>query len=174
VRRWVSVAVIALLLSSLLCACAAGRPARPAAWSLASRSSVTGRGTVVAYVQGFHRSYVAAHKVSLPAAEAVVRSHVAAWYYPILEVPDLAGVDPIECGLSGPVAGWSFEQAEVLAGQAVIVIGSRPPGAPQELWIVATAVSGTGKITGITCSIGGQDVTSADARETATPGTRHT
>jgi hypothetical protein len=54
-----------------------------------------------------------------------------------------------------------------LGGQAVIVIGSRPPGAAQELWIAAT-VPGNGKITGITCSIGGANVTSAGARDAAT------
>jgi hypothetical protein len=127
----------------------------------------TGPATVVAYVQGFYRSYVAARKLGQRAAAAVVRSHVAAWYFPILEAPYTAGADPVECGLRGPVAGWRFKQAGVLGGQAVIVIGSQPPGAPQELWIVATTVPGTGKITGITCSTG-EGVTSTGARDAAT------
>jgi hypothetical protein len=97
----------------------------------------------------------------------VVRSHAAAWYFPILGAPNTAGADPVECGLQGPVADWSFKQAEVWGGQAVIVIGSQPPGAPQELWIVATTVPGTGKITGITCSTG-ENVSSTGAKDAAT------
>src|SRR5215469_10784072 len=61
-----------------------------------------------------------------------------------------------------------FRQADVLGGQAVIVIGSQPPGASHELWIVATTVPGTGKITGITCGIGGEDVTPTGARDAVT------
>jgi hypothetical protein len=159
----------ALIVSGLLCACTAGGSTGPAVSSVASPAAVTGTGpaTVVAYVQGFYRSYVAARKLGQRAAGAVVRSHVAAWYFPILEAPFTAGVDPVECGLAGPVADWSFRQAGVLGGQAVIVIGSRPPGAPQELWMVATTVPGTGKITGITCSTG-EEVTSTGAKDAVT------
>jgi hypothetical protein len=168
-KQRLSITVIVLIVSSLLCACAAGRAAGPAASSVTSPAAVTrtGPATVVAYVQGFYRSYVAARKVGQRAAEAVVRSYVAAWYFPVLEAPNMAGVDPVECGLRGPVADWSFRQAGVWGGQAVIVIGSRPPGAPQELWIVAATVPGIGKITGITCSTG-EDVTSAAARDAVT------
>ena len=123
---------------------------------------------MAASVRGFYRSYVAARKLGQLPAEAVVRSHVAAWYVPILEAQTTPGVDPVECGLQGPVDDWSFKQAGVLAGQAVIVIGSQPAGAPQELAIVATAIPGTGKITGITCSTGGANVTSAGAMDAVT------
>jgi hypothetical protein len=169
-KQRLAITAIALSVSSLLCACATGGSTSPAASSVTSPAAVTrtGPATVVAYVEGFYRSYAAARKLGQRAAEAVVRSHVAAWYFPILEAPYTAGVDPVECGLRGPPADWRFNQAGVLGGQAVIVIGSRPPGAPQELWIVATTVPGTGKITGITCSIGGEDVTSTGARDAAT------
>jgi hypothetical protein len=140
-------------------------PAGPVNAASHSAAASVGPTTVVAYVQGFYRSYVAARKLGQRAAAAVVRGHVAAWYFPVLEAPTTAGVDPVECGLQGPVADWSFKQAGVHGGQTVIVIGSQPPGAPQELGIVATTMPGTGKITGITCSIGGDDVTSPGARD---------
>lgn len=165
-----SVTAVALMVSSLLCACATGGSASPAASSVRSPAAATSTGpaTVVADVRGFYRRYVAARKLGQRAAAAVVRSHVAAWYFPILEAPYMSGVDPVECGLAGPVADWSFTQAGVWGGQAVIVIGSQPPGVPQELWIVAATVPVTGTITGITCSIGGQDVTSTGARDAVT------
>jgi hypothetical protein len=143
-------------------------PARPVPATTSATAAGTGASTVVAYVQGFYLSYVAARKLGQLPAEAVVRSHVAAWYVPVLEAPAAAGVDPVECGLQGPVDDWSFNQAGVLAGQAVIVIGSQPAGAPQELGIVATAIPGTGKITGITCFLGGDNVTSPGARDAVT------
>jgi hypothetical protein len=170
-RRRLPFAALALMVPSLLCACATGGSTSPAASSAATSPAAvisTGRAAVVADVQGFYRSYVAARNLGPRAARAVVRSHVAAWYFPILEAPYMPGVDAVECGLRGPVADWSFQQAGVLGGQAVIVIGSRPPGAPQELWIVATVVPGTGKITGITCAIGGENVTRSGARGAAT------
>jgi hypothetical protein len=169
-KQRLAITAIAMSVPGLLCACATGGSASPAASSLTSPAAVTrtGPATVVAYVKGFYRSYVAARKLGQRAAAAVVRSHVAAWYFPILEAPYTAGVDPVECGLRDPVADWRFKQAGVLGGQAVIVIGSQPPGAPQELWIVATTVPGTGKITGITCSAGGANVTSTGARDAAT------
>jgi hypothetical protein len=168
-KQRLAITAIALSASGLLCACATGRPASPAASSVTSPAAVTrtGPATVVAYVQGFYRSHVAARKLGQRAAEALVRSHVAAWHFPILDAPFTAGADPVECGLQGPVADWSFKQAGVLGGQAVIVIGSRPQGAPQELWIVATTVPGTGRITGITCSTG-ENVTRAGARDAVT------
>jgi hypothetical protein len=141
-------------------AAAAGTPSATAAG--------TGTATVAASVRGFYRSYVAARKLGQLPAEAVVRSHVAAWYVPILEAQTTPGVDQVECGLQGPVDDWTFKRAGVLAGQAVIVIGSQPAGAPQELAIVATAIPGTGKITGITCSTGGANVTSAGAMDAVT------
>jgi hypothetical protein len=168
-KQRLSITALALMVSSLLCACATGGSTRPAASSATSPAAVTrtGPATVVAYVQGFYRSYAAARKLGQRAAEAVVRSHVAAWYFPILEAPYTAGVDPVGCGLRGPVADWRFTQAGVWGGQAVIVIGSQPSGAPQELWIVATTMPRTGKITGITCSTG-EDVTRTGAKDAAT------
>jgi hypothetical protein len=64
-------------------------------------------------------------------------------------------------------AGWTFSQVGSLAGQTVVVVGSRPRGAPQKLWIVITLEPGTGKITGITCAIGGGDVTSTGTKDAA-------
>lgn len=167
-KQRLAITAIALTASSLLCACAAGRSAGGAS-PVTSPAAVTGTvpAAVVGYLEGFYRSYVAAHKLGQPEAAAVVRSHVAAWYFPILEAHSAAGVDPVECGLQGPVADWHFAQAGVLGGQAIIVIGSEPRGEPQELWIVAATAPGTGKITGITCSIGGEHVTSAGARDAA-------
>ena len=167
-KQRLAITAVALSVSGLLCACATGGSASPAASPVTSPAAVprTRPATVVASVQGFYRSYVAARNLGQRAAAAVVRSHVAAWYVPILDAPNTAGADPVECGLRGPVADWSFTQAGVWGGQAVIVIGSQPPGAPQELWIVATTVPGTGKITGITCSTG-EDVTRTGARDAA-------
>ena len=51
----------------------------------------------------------------------------------------------------------------MVGGQQVIVIGSRSRGAHQDLWIVVTAEPGTWKITGITCAIGGTNVTRTGA-----------
>lgn len=167
-KQRLAITALAMSVSGLLCACATGGSTSPAASPVTSPAAVTrtGPATVVTYVQGFYRSYVAARKLGPRPAAAVVRSHVAAWYVPILEAPNTAGVDPVECGLPGPVADWRFKQAGVWGGQAVIVIGAQPPGAPQELWIVAT-VPGTGKITGITCS-DGQNVTSTGAKDAVT------
>lgn len=164
------VAALAVMVSGLLSACAAGGSASPAAPSVTSPTAAarTGPATAVADVQGFYQSYIAARKLGRRAAAAEVRSHVAPWYVPILEAPYTPGVDPVQCGLAGPVADWSFTQAGVLGGQAVIVIGAQPPGAPQELWIVATTAPATGTITGITCSTGGEDVTSTAARDAVT------
>jgi hypothetical protein len=169
-KQRLAITAIALSVPGLLCACTTGRSTRPAGSPVTSPAAVTrtGPATVVASVQGFYRSYAAARKLGQRAAAAVVRSHVAAWYFPILDAPDTAGADPVECGLRGPVADWHFTQVGVWGGQAVIVIGSQPPGAPQELWIVATTVPATGKITGITCSTGGANVTSTGARDAAT------
>src|SRR5215469_16283797 len=100
-KQRLAITAIALIVSSLLCACTTGGSIRPAASSVASPAAVTGTGpaTVVAYAQGFYRSYVAARKLGQRAGEAVIRTHVAAWYFPILEAPYTAGVDPVECGL---------------------------------------------------------------------------
>src|SRR5215472_11328335 len=168
-KQRLAITAIALGVSIPLCACATGGSASPAGSSAASRAAVSRArlALAVAHVQGFYRRYVAARKVGQRAAAAVARSYVAGWYFPILEAPDTAGVDSVECGLRGPVADWSFKPAGVLGGQAVVVIGSRPTGAPQKLWIVATTVPASGKITGITCSIGGQGVTSAGANDAA-------
>jgi hypothetical protein len=169
-RQRLPMTALALIAPVLVGACATGAASRPAASSVTSLAAVTTAdpATPVASVQGFYRSYAAARNTGQRLAEAVVRSHVAAWYVPILEAPATNGADPVECGLQGPVADWSFTQAGVLGGQAVIVIGSLPPGAAQELWIVATAVPGTGRITGITCGIGGTNVTGAGARDAVT------
>ena len=167
-QRLPFVAVV-LMLPSLLSACAADRSSSFAASSAATSHAavISARpAAIVTDLRGFYRSYVAARKIGPRAVQTVVRGHVATWYVPILEAPSMAGVDPVACGLQGSVADWSFEQAGVWAGQAVIVIGSRPPGAVQELWIVATAVPASGKITGITCAIGGVgEVTVTGARD---------
>lgn len=125
---------IALIAPSLLCACATGLAASPAS-SPASLAAPTRTGltTAMASVQGFYRKYVAARNRGRSAAGALLRTHVAGWYLPILDAPNSAGTDRVDCGLRGAVTEWSFKQVGVLAGQAVIVIGSRPGGAPQEL-----------------------------------------
>ena len=161
---------IAVIMSGLLCACTTGRaPDGPTAstappLAAATRARST---TVTTEMKGFYRRYVAAVRQSHAAAEALVRSHVAGWYLPILDAPPGAAVDPVDCGLRGVVTDWSFKQVGVLGGQVVIAIGSRPRSAEQELWIVVTAAPATGKITGITCSIGGADVTRIGARDAA-------
>jgi hypothetical protein len=102
-------------------------PAGPVNATAPAAAGGSGPAAVVGYVRDFYRSYVAARNLGQRAAAAVVRSHVAAWYFPVLEAPATTGVDPVECGLPGPVADWSFKQAGVLGGQAVTVIGSQPP-----------------------------------------------
>jgi hypothetical protein len=170
-RQRLPLTVLALIALGLLCACT--RPAftaSSAASSIAPPAAVnsTRPAPAVAPVRSFYLNYSAARKLGKRAAEAVVADYVAAWYAPILEAPDTQGADPIECGLQGPVADWSFASAGVLGGQEIVVIGSLPPGAPQELWIVATAVRGTGTITGITCGAGGANVTGTGARDAVT------
>jgi len=161
----------ALVLAGLLGACTTGRVARPAASSATTPlrpAAHTTPSSAITEVRGFYTRYVAARELGhIEAVAALVRSHVAGWYLPILDAPYKAGPDPVDCGLRAAVTRWIFQQAGVLGGQAVIVIGSRPRGAGQELWIVVTAMPGTGKITGITCSIGGSQVTRPGARSAA-------
>jgi hypothetical protein len=162
---------IALVLSGLLCACTDGRVTRPSPSSAtmplrpAAQTTPT---SAITDVRGFYRSYAAARTLGhIEADRALVRTDLAGWYRPILEPPYTAGADPVGCGLRGVVTRWSFKQVGVLGGQAVIVIGSRPVSAEQELWIVVTAMPATGRITGITCSIGGSQVTRSGTRSAA-------
>jgi hypothetical protein len=169
-KQHLAIAAIALITSSLLCACTAVRTTTPSSSQATSPAAATGTGATrtMANVEGFYRSYVAALKHGDSAVDALVRSHVAAWYLPILEAPYRTGVDRVDCGLRGAVRDWSFKLAGVVARQTVIVIGSRPHGAAQKLWIVVAVGPGTGKISGITCSVGGANVTSTGARDAAT------
>lgn len=161
---------IALMVSSLLCACATGRTTSFNESGATSPAATprTGLTLAMADVQRFYKTYVAAGNQGTGAVEALVRTQVASWYLPIFEAPSSEGGGRAICGLRRVVTDWSFTQVGVLGGQTVIVIGSRPQGEPQQLWIVVTAEPGTGKITGITCSIGGTNVTSAGAKDAAT------
>jgi hypothetical protein len=161
---------ITLIMSGLLCGCTAGSASAPTESSatspvLATRAQPTAAAT---YVQGFYGRYVASRKEGQAAAMVLIRTYVAAWYLPILKAPSIVGADDVECGLRGVPAGWTFTQVGALAGQAVVVVGSQPRGAPQKLWIVITMEPGTRKITGITCAIGGDDVTSTGTKDAAT------
>ncbi len=163
-------AAIVLIMSGLLCGCAAGRaPNRagssPTSPAVATRTKPT---TVIVSVQGFYSSYVASRAGGHGAGGVLARTHVAAWYLPIFTAPSGMAADRVDCGLRGTPADWSFSQVGELGGQTVIVIGSRPRDAPQQLWSVVTTEPGTGKITGITCAIGGANVTSTGARNAAT------
>jgi len=171
-KRRPAMMAVAMVLSGLLCACTTGRATRPGASSATTPlrpATRTAPASAITDVRGFYRRYVAARKLGhIEADAALVRTEVAGWYLPILDAPYTAGDDPIDCGLRGVVDRWSFTQVGVLGGgQAVIVIGSRSRGAEQELWIVVTAMPATGKITGITCSIGGSQVTRIGARTAA-------
>jgi hypothetical protein len=97
--------------------------------------------------------------------DALIRARMAAWYAPILEVPPVAGADALDCGAGGAVRDLRYQQAGVVGGQDVVV--ARWSTSAQVRYIVVTAQPGTGKITGITCSDAGNDVTSAGARQAA-------
>jgi hypothetical protein len=161
---------ITLITSSWLCGCTAGRTSNPAESPAMSPAAATGTepGTAAAYVQGFYERYVAERKGGQGAATVLVRTHVAAWYLPIITAPSSLGADNVSCGLRGDPAGWTFSPVGAVGGQMVVAVGSRPRGAPQKLWIVITLETVTGKITGITCAIGGSDVTRTGAKDAAT------
>src|ERR1700761_1430509 len=83
-RQRLPMTALALIAPVLVGACATGAASRPAASPVTSLAAVTAAdpATPVASVQGFYRSYAAARNTGQRLAEAVVRSHVAAWYVP--------------------------------------------------------------------------------------------
>ncbi len=132
-----------------------------------SRSSATAasgsEAAAIANVEAFFRAYPQAAAHGKAAVDALIRARVATWYVPILEAsPDSAG--PPGCGVPWTAAP-QYQQAGVIAGQAVVVARWRT--AQQALYIIAASQPRTGKITGLTCAIGGSDVTRAGARDAA-------
>ncbi len=129
-------------------------------------ASITpGPTAAIANVRAFYTGYSAALAQSRGAIDALIRAHMAAWYVPILEVPPIAGADALDCGAGGTARDLRYQQAGVVGGQDVVVARWRTSAQVQ--YIVVTAQPGTGKITGITCSVAGNDVTSAGARQAA-------
>jgi len=119
----------------------------------------------IANVRAFYTGYSAALAQGRDAVDALIRARVAAWYAPILEVPPVAGADALDCGAGGAARDLRYQQAGVVGGQDVVVASWSTSA--QVRYIVVTAQPGTGKITGITCSDAGSEVTSAGARQAA-------
>jgi hypothetical protein len=129
-------------------------------------ASITpGSTAAIANVRAFYTGYSAALAQGPGAFDALIRAHMAAWYAPILEVPPIAGADALDCGAGAAAGDLRYQQAGVVGGQDVVV--ARWSTSAQVRYIVVTAQPGTGKITGITCSDAGNDVTSAGARQAA-------
>jgi hypothetical protein len=118
----------------------------------------------MANVRAFYSRYGTARRQSQGAVDALIRTHVASWYQPILKAPSGSSLDPVECSLRGRAGNLNYQPVGLAAGQAVIVVSSRLTGAAQANYSIITAEPGTGKITGITCSNAGNDVTSTGAR----------
>ena len=143
----------------------------------ASRPSVTTRPTgtrssevarAMANVRAFYTGYETARGQGQGAVDALIRAHVAGWYQPILEAPTGISLDPVGCGLPGGAGNLHYQPVGLTGSQAVIAAGTRLTGVPQADYSIVTAEPRTGKITGITCTIGGNDVTRTGARNATT------
>jgi hypothetical protein len=128
-------------------------------------STTLGLAPAIANVRAFYTGYGAAVTQGRGAVDALIRAHVASWYVPILEVPAVAGADSLDCGAGAAARDLRYKQAGAVGGQDIVV--AQWTTSAQVLYIVVTAQPGTGKITGITCSGGGNDVTSVGARDAA-------
>ncbi len=154
-----------------------GRPAEPSASPsprLAAVPSATSsprlaavasgsEAAAVANVRAFYSGYPGAAAHGEAAVDALIRARVASWYAPILAAsPGSAG--PPGCGEPWTTAP-QYQPAGVVAGEDIVVL--RWHTAQQALYIVAAAQPRTGKITGLSCAIGGNDVTSTGATDAA-------
>jgi hypothetical protein len=119
----------------------------------------------MADVRAFYTGYPAAAGQGQAAVDALIRRYAAGWYVPILQAPAQAGYPP-DCFASAPHSGLRYAPAGLAGGQPIIVVGSSDASG-QVLYAVVTADQGTGKITGIACAQGGQSVSAAGARGSA-------
>jgi hypothetical protein len=171
-RRMTSVVVAALVTAVLGGGAAAGvlqlagAPARTAG-STSPRPSASipvASPTAMADVRAFYRGYPAAASRGQAGVDAYVGTYAARWYAPIAEAQAQPGGSG-DC--FGRVPGdRHYALADVLGGQAIIVVSS--PGSGQAEYAIVTADQSTGKITGLACTSGGQArVTAARARSYA-------
>ena len=128
-------------------------------------SIAPGPAAAIASVRAFYTGYGAALTQGRGAIDVLIRAHMASWYVPILEVPPVAAASTLDCGVGAAARNLRYQQAGVVGGQDIVV--ARWSTSTQVLYIVVTAQPGTGKITGITCSSAGNDVTSMGARDAA-------
>jgi hypothetical protein len=128
-------------------------------------SIAPGPAAAIANVRAFYTRYSAALTQGRGAIDALIRAHMASWYVPILEVPPIAGAGTLDCGAGAAARDLRYQQAGAVGGQDIVV--ARWSTSAQVRYIVVTAQPGTGKITGITCTGAGNDVTSAGARDAA-------
>jgi hypothetical protein len=165
-RRRMTSAVIAALVTALLAGGTAagvlqlaGAPARTAG-STSPRPSAAipvASPTAMADVRAFYRGYPAAASRGQAAVDAYIGSYAAGWYAPIAGAQAQPGA-PGDC--FGRVPGHlHYALADVLGGQAIIVVSS--PGSGQAEYAIVTADQSTGKITGLACTYGGQARTTA-------------
>ncbi len=129
-----------------------------------------GLAAVLASVRAFYRGYDAARRQGKPAVGALIQSRAASWYVPIIEAPSDQGSYSVpQCGFPAGARTLSYQPVGLVGGQAVVVVGSPVGGGQQPYYSVVTAQPGTGKITGITCALGGSGaaVTRTTARNAA-------
>jgi hypothetical protein len=139
-------------------------PPRPTASPHPSATGPAVPAAAMADVRAFYSRYAAAAKQGQAAADALISSYAAGWYAPILEAP-AQGYAP-DCFAYAAHSGLDYAPAGLVGGQAIIVVSSSDASG-QALYAVVTADPGTGKITGIACTIGGQPVTATGARDSA-------
>jgi len=116
-------------------------------------------------VGGFYSGYPAAARQGQTAVDALISSYAASWYAPILQASAQAGYAP-DCFAFAAHSGLDYAPAGLLGGQAIIVVSSSDASG-QVLYAVVAADTGTGKITGIACTPGGQPVTATGASDSA-------
>ena len=118
----------------------------------------------MADVRAFYSAYPAAARQGQAAVDALISSYAAGWYAPILQGSAQPGNTP-DCGFAAH-SGLDYAPAGLTGGQAIIAV-SQPTASGVDQYAVVTANPGTGKITGIACTPGGQLVTVAGARDWA-------
>ena len=152
----------------------AGRPgasasphpsATPTASPRPSATSPAVPAAAMADVRAFYSGYPAAARQGQAAVDALIRHYAADWYAPILQAPAQSGDAP-DCFASATHSRLNYAPAGLVGGQAIITVSS-PDASGQVLYAVVTADQATGKITGISCAIGGEPVTATGARDSA-------
>jgi hypothetical protein len=116
---------------------------------------------------GHPAEYEAASQQGRAVVDALIRAEVASWYVPILEAAGLSGTNPVECGHPGSAAGLYYRPVGEVAGQSVIVVGSRLGHVVDPGLSIVIADPVSRKITGIACTSSGNTITALGAQNAA-------